>query len=91
MDDFTAAEAEAIGLELSVHNWVSPEGVAPFRQFLASRIADEKAEVRRRRIRGERGDLFAEVRRLTWWCSVIDVTAAHKPGARRGRPSMYRI
>jgi hypothetical protein len=89
--DETAADAERIGVEFFTHNWVSPEGVPEFRRFLAARIRDEQAEVRRRRIRGERGDLWCEVRRLTDWCATVDETAALKSGAPRGRPSMYRI
>jgi hypothetical protein len=88
--DQDAADAEAIGLELFVHNCLDEAGAAELRAFLASRLADERMRVYRRRARGERDPrMFAEVRRLTRWIGVVDDDASGKPGY--VRPGKFRL
>ena len=74
----TAADAEAMSLELWIHAWVGRDEARWWRQLLAERFADEMAEAVARRARGDRSDVWGEVRRLADWCGVIDDTLAYR-------------
>lgn len=67
-----AADAERIGLEVFVHAWMTPEDAADLRAFTMERYADELAEALGKRRRGDRSDVWAEVRRLGSWIATID-------------------
>lgn len=67
-----AADAERIGLESFAHNWCSPAGALELRQFLVERYRDEMAAALDRRRRGDRSDVWGEVRRLALWIGTVD-------------------
>jgi hypothetical protein len=73
-----AAEAETIGAELFFHCWCDKGEALTWARLYAQLAADERERVQARRARGERGDLYAEWRRLTEWAGIARECARGK-------------
>lgn len=74
----SAADAEAISVELFAHNWCDQAEALQWSVLFAERARDERREIQARRANGERDVSWDEVTRLQDWAWVARQCAAHK-------------
>ena len=75
-----AGEAEAQLAEIWFHCWCDKSEAQAWAQLYAELAAEERTRVRERVARGDRSDIYQELRRLTEWAGVARSCALVKAG-----------